>query len=363
MSSPDHDHPHPGPAAPGGAHDHDHAGHDHAGHDHEGHGHHHDLKALGRRALLVALLLNGAFFFVEGGVGLVTGSLALLSDAAHMLTDVIALIVAFAAATVRLRPRSDNATYGHGRVAVLGGLVNGVLAVGAALYIVVEAVERLQAPPSVPGFPVLVTATIGLLVNLAAAWWLHRSGDRGVNMRGALVHMLGDALGSVAAIVAGVVLLLGGPLAIDAVASIVVAVIVIGSAVPLIRDVVQILLERAPRGLDLDKVRARLRARPEIKGVVGLHAWALDDGETVASFVLTTDVLDLQRLVVVADEVRSELEGALGIVHATIEWRPVDAARTCCDEPSTSSQSDPEAAHEHGPPGKNHDPDRHQPAA
>ncbi|MDP2343108.1 MAG: cation diffusion facilitator family transporter [Deltaproteobacteria bacterium] len=309
------------------------------------------MKTLGRRALLVALLLNGAFFFVEAGVGVATGSLVLLSDAVHMFTDVIALSVAFAAATVRMKPRSDTATFGHGRVAVLGGLVNGLLSVGAAVVIVVEAVHRLQAPPLIPGFPVLVTAAVGLGVNLVAAWWLHRSGDRGVNMRGALVHMLGDALGSVAAIAAGVVLLMGGPLLVDAAASIVVAVVVAGSALPLLRDVVQILLERAPRGLDLAKVRDRLRARPEIKDVVGLHAWALDDGETMASFVLTTDVNDLQRLVVVADEVREELEHALGIVHATIEWRPLDAARACCDDAAGTQE-------EH-----KHDPDRHQSAA
>ncbi len=342
-----HDHPHE-------HHDHDHGaqGHDHS-HD-DGHGHTHDLRALGRHALLVALALNGVFFVVEAGVGVVTGSLVLLSDAVHMLTDVIALVVAFAAATVRLQPRSDDATFGHGRVAVLGGLVNAVLSLGAAVVIVVEAVDRLQAPPVVPGAPVLLTAAAGLVVNLVAAWWLHRSGDRGVNTRGALVHMLGDALGSVAAIVAGATLLLGGPLLIDAVASIVVAVVVAGSALPLLRDVVQILLERAPRGLDLAKVRERLRARPEIKDVVGLHAWNLDDGETMASFVLTTDVLDLQKLVVVADEVRDELEHALGIVHATIEWRPLDAARACCDDKAKPAPSED---------GTDHDPDRHQSAA
>jgi cobalt-zinc-cadmium efflux system protein len=331
-------------------HGHSHGGHDHGAHDQE-HGHHHDLKSLGRRGVRDARLRDGAFFFVEGAVGLITGSLVLLSDAVHMLTDVIALSVAFAAATVRLQPRDDEATFGHGRVAVLGGLVNGVLSLGAAVVIVVEAVDRLQAPPVIPGFPVMVTAAAGLLVNLVAAWWLHRSGDRGVNMRGALVHMLGDALGSVAAIAAGAVLVLGGPLIVDAVASVVVAVVVAGSALPLLRDVVRILLERTPRGLDLAKVRDRLKARPEIKDVVGLHAWTLDDGETMASFVLTTDVDDLHRLVIVADEVREELEHALGIVHATIEWRPLDAARACCDDVPSCDEK------------KNHEPDRHQSAA
>ena len=312
------------------------------------------MKALGRRALLVALLLNGVFFVVEAAVGVVTGSLVLLSDAVHMFTDVIALSVAFAAATVRLRPRSDQATYGHGRVAGLGGLVNALLSLSAAFVIVVEALGRLRVPPAVPGLPVLITAAIGLGVNVVAAWWLHRSGDRGVNIRGALLHMLGDTLGSLAAIVAGLTLLMGGPLLVDAVASVAVALIVAGSALPLLFDAVQILLERSPRGVDLRRVRACLRARTEIADVVGLHAWALDDGETMASFVLTTSIVDLQRLVVVADEVREELEHGFGIVHAIIEWRPLDAARPCCDD-----SADQESYKER----KDHGPDRHQPEA
>lgn len=334
-------------------HDHgpDHHDHDHA-HDHGGHGHHHDLRALGKRALLIALVLNGVFFVVEAVVGTITGSLALLSDAVHMLTDVAALAVAFAAAAVRARPADDSATFGHGRVAVLGGLANAVLALAATVVIVREAIERLQSPPPVPGLPVLVTAFVGLVVNLMAAYWLHASGDKGVNMRGALLHMLGDALGSVAAIVAGVVLFFGGPLFVDAAASLVVAVIVGGSAIPLLRDVVMILLERAPRGLDKAKVKALLSKREEISDVTGFHAWCLDDGETVASFVFSTKEADLHRLAHVADEVRAEIEHSFGIVHATIEWRPLDHARDCCHD-------GPEHEHEH-----HHDePPRHQPAA
>ncbi len=357
--------PQPEPAHAHGPHDgHDHGGHDHGGHDpggHEhgdGHNHQHDLKALGQRALLVALVLNGVFLVVEGAVGFATGSLALLSDAVHMFTDVAALSVAFAAASIRSRPARGSATYGHGRVAVLGGLANASLSLVAAAVIVKEALERIESPPVVPGLPVLLTAAIGLLVNLVSAWWLHRSGDKGVNMRGALVHMLGDALGSVAAIVAGATLLMGGPLIVDAVASIVVAAIVAGSAMPLMRDVVHILLERAPRGLDLERVRGLLRERPEVAGVIGLHAWALDDGETVASFVLTTSEPDLGRLATAADAIREQLQSALGIVHATIEWRPVDQARACCDEPQDQAQKAETHAEK-----DDHGHHRHQPAA
>jgi cobalt-zinc-cadmium efflux system protein len=347
MSSSSQPHDHRDPDPHGHAHD----------HDHGAHGHHHDLRALGRRALFIALVLNGAFFVVESGVGVVTGSLALMSDAVHMLTDVAALCVAFAAASVRVRPAAGQATYGYGRVAVLGGLGNASLSLLAAVVIVKEAIERFQAPPAVPGLPVLATAAVGLAVNLVSAWWLHASGDKGVNMRGALLHMLGDALGSVAAIVAGLVLWQGGPVVVDAVASVIVAGVVGASAIPLLRDVTAILLERAPRGVDRKKVEALLEKRDEIAAVTGFHAWCLDDGETVASFVLSTTEDDLHKLAHVADEVRAELARALGIVHATIEWRPVDHARDCCDDGAGSD------GHDDGHDGHHHGDHRHQPAA
>lgn len=275
-------------------------------------------------------MFNLSFLLIEAGVGLWTSSLALLSDAVHMLTDVMALGIALLASQARERPRDVVATFGHARVAVLGGLVNATLALLASVWIVVEAVERLQAPIDVPGLPVLVTAVIGLVVNVASAWWLHRSGDRGVNMRAALLHMIGDALGSVAAIVAGAVLLLGGPVAIDAVASVIVGAIVVGSAVPLLRDAMHILLERAPRGLDLTAVSATVASDAAVKDVVGLHVWSLDDGDVVGSVVVVTDIADVVGAAAVVDRLRASLQERHGIAHVTIEVRPPAQPTPCC---------------------------------
>jgi cobalt-zinc-cadmium efflux system protein len=325
-----HDHAHD--PAHDDAHGHARSEREHHSHRHgPGRHHHGDVRALGRRALVAALVANGAFLLVEAAVGWWTASLALVSDAVHMLTDVLGLVVAVAAASARLWPRDGVATFGHGRFAVLGGFFNGTLGLAAAGVIVVEAVDRLRQPPPVPGLPVLVTAVVGLLVNLWSAWWLHRSGDRGVNMRGALVHMLGDALGSVAAIGAGAVLLAGGPVAVDAVCSVVVAIIVAGSALPLLRDATHILLERAPRRLDAARVRRLLSAHPAVAEIVGFHAWDLDDGETLASFVLVAREADLTRLAHAADELRAALR-AFGVVHATIEWRPASGGGCCAGD-------------------------------
>jgi cobalt-zinc-cadmium efflux system protein len=319
---------------------HDHAGHSHD-HDHEhdhdhdhgqahDHAHHHDHRALGRRALVAALIFNLGFLLVEAGVGLWTSSLALLSDAAHMLSDVLSLVIALMAAQARERPRDTVATYGHARVAVLGGLVNATLALLASAWIVVEAIDRFQTPVDVPGLPVLVTAAIGLVVNVASAWWLHRSGDHGVNMRAALVHMLGDALGSVAAIIAGVVIVMGGPVVVDPIVSVLVGAIVVGSAVPLLRDAVHILLERAPRGLPVEAVRATVAADEGVAAVVGLHVWSLDDGDVVASVVVVVTVDAVVDAAVVVDRLRAALQQKHGVTHVTVEVRPPGLSASCC---------------------------------
>jgi len=279
---------------------------------------------------VAALVFNLAFLVIEAGVGVWTSSLALLSDAAHMLSDVLSLGIALLAARARERPRDPVSTYGHARVAVLGGLVNAMLALLASAWIVVEAIERFQAPVDVPGLPVLVTAAIGLVVNVASAWWLHRSGDHGVNMRAALLHMLGDALGSVAAIVAGVVIVLGGPVVVDPIVSVIVGAIVVGSAVPLLRDAVHILLERAPRDLSLDTVRATVVADEAVREVVGLHVWSLDDGDIVASVVVVVAVEAVVDAAVVVDRLRSALQQKHGVTHVTVEVRPPGSTTSCC---------------------------------
>ncbi len=307
-------------------HGHEHAHEGEHGHDH----HHHHHKNAGKQALMVAFVANAAFLVVEAGVGWWTSSLALISDAVHMLTDVLALGVALVAASMRDRPRTPTATFGNTRVSVLGALLNGSLAIGASIWIVVEAVERLAVPVQVLGSPVVATAVVGLGVNLVSAWWLHRSGDHGVNMRGALLHMLGDALGSVAAIVAGVVIVAGGPVEVDAIASVVVGAIIVGSAVPLLRDVVSILLERAPRGVDPVAVKATICADPSVSDVIGLHIWGLDDGDVVATVVAVTAEDSVAAAAAAAARIKAGLKDTHRIAHVTIEWQLTTKPEPCC---------------------------------
>ncbi len=326
----------------------------------DGHGHHATQR--GRRALGVALVVTALFCGVEATAGYLTQSLALISDATHMLTDALGLLVAFIAASMGLRPRGGRSTFGMRRVPVLGGLFNAILVLGASAFIVVEAVERLGAPRHIDGMPVMIVAALGLLVNLAGAWMMHRSGDNSVNMRGAMLHMLGDALGSVAALVSGAILFAGGDSIVDPIASLVVAGIITVGAVRLLFDVSSILLERAPRHIDMRAVEDVAKGARGVQSVVGLHAWELDSGEAVASLVLVTNENELKALAGIADELRASLLAQFRIAHTTIEWRPMNDPRGCCP-PVVESQRDHDhdhSGHGHGH-GHGHDEDhRHE---
>jgi cobalt-zinc-cadmium efflux system protein len=223
-----------------------------------------------------SLAIHAGFLAVEAAVGWWTGSLALLSDAAHMLSDVAALGLAAMAARVALRPADAAHTFGFGRAEVLGGFVNALAQLLLCAWIAVEAVGRLRGEaPEIAGWPVLFTAVGGLLVNLASAWALSR-GDRGdLNIRGALLHVLGDALGSVGAIVAAVALLFGVGWA-DAAVSLLVAGLVLVAALRLLREAGAVLLQRSPPGFPTEAVRAALAGMPGVDEVHDLHAWTMD---------------------------------------------------------------------------------------
>ncbi len=254
-------------------------GHGHHHHRHDHHHHHADP----RQALTVALVLNGGFLVIEAGVGWRAGSLALLSDAAHMLSDVGALVLALAAAQLARRGATAAMTFGLGRAETLGAFVNGIGLLVACGVIVWEAGERLATgAPDVPGWPVLVVGLIGLAINLGSAWALWRSDRENLNIRAALAHMLADALGSVGAIGAAVLLLLGVPAA-DAVVSLLVAALVAWGAYGVLRDAGRILLELPPPDLDVAQVRDALSGVDGVVQVHDLHAWSVDGQRAIVS--------------------------------------------------------------------------------
>lgn len=261
-------------------------GHDHHHHHDHGHGHAH---AHGVRALQGALLLNGGFLLIEAGVGWWSGSLALLSDAAHMAGDVAALVLALAAARLGEATASVGRSFGLRRAEVLGAFVNGLLLLGAVAWILVEAASRIGAgPPDVPGVPVLIVGLVGLAINLGSAWMLHRAGSENLNVRGALVHMLADALGSVGAIAAAALVIAGHPIA-DPVISVGIAALVAVGTWGLLRDATRVLLQLPPAGLDLDALVAGLVAVPGVAAVHDVHIWSVDGRRAIVTAHVVLD--------------------------------------------------------------------------
>ncbi|MBO6934859.1 MAG: cation transporter [Deltaproteobacteria bacterium] len=309
-----------------------------------GHGHGAPDPGRSLRALRIALWLNAAFLVVEAVAGWWTGSLALLSDAGHMVSDVGALLVAVTAQRLVARRPSPRFTYGLRRAPVLGGLANALSLVVIVALILVEAWERFSAPPVFDAVPVFWVGLAGLAVNVAGAAVLSGSGDRSVNVRGAMLHLIADALGSVAAIVAaGCVYFWGFALA-DPIASVVIALLILVGSLPLLRETVAILLQRAPAGLDLEALADRVRAVDGVQAIQDLHVWELDSGSAVVSLTIVVDVESVIESTRIADEVRGCLleDGSLG--HATVECRAPGAP----DPTPAICRDDADESHGHG---------------
>ncbi len=246
-------------------------------HDHAGHGHVHTAAGTGdQRRVLWALLLTGGFMVAEVVGGILSGSLALLADAGHMLTDTAALGLSWYAFHMSRRPATPQRSYGYGRIEVLAAFVNGGTLLGIAVWIVIEALERLFDPVAILAGPMLAIAAAGLIVNLGAFLILRGGSRTNLNIRGAMLHVLGDLLGSVAAIAAAGIILLTGWGPIDPLLSLLVAALIVRSAWLLVRQSWHVLMEGAPEGLDLAALRRELPAAvPGVTDVHHVHAWSL----------------------------------------------------------------------------------------
>jgi cation diffusion facilitator family transporter len=258
-----------------------------------GHGHTHVPVTAGaghRRRLAVVLVLTLLVMAAEIAGALISGSLALLADAGHMATDAAGIALALGAVTLAQRPARGRRTFGWQRVEILAAVANGLLLLVLAGYVLVEAVRRIGRPPEIDSGLMLVVATIGLVVNLVSLAVLHRGRGASLNLRGAYLEVLADALGSVAVIVAAVVLATTGWTAADVVASVVIGCLVLPRAWHLLREALDVLLEAAPRGVSLDEVRRHILAVDGVLGVHDLHAWTITSGLPVLSaHVVVTD--------------------------------------------------------------------------
>jgi cobalt-zinc-cadmium efflux system protein len=230
---------------------------------------------LGRKNLLLALSITGSWFVIEMAGGIYSNSLALLADAAHMLTDLAALGLSLFALKISSRPANHQMTYGYLRAEILAALANGIFLVLIGLFIFYEAYQRFLTPPEVKSAPMLIVAGTGLLANLATAGLLYRSRSESLNMRGAFLHVLGDTIGSVGAIIAGILMLMRQWYLADPVVSIIVGGLVLFSSYELVRESVDILLEGTPRHLKIPQILGDLGSVNSVVSVHDLHVWSI----------------------------------------------------------------------------------------
>jgi cobalt-zinc-cadmium efflux system protein len=288
-------------------------GHRH-GHDH-GHGHGH-AGALTARNLWLAVALTGGFAVVEAVGGLLSGSLALLSDAGHMATDAASFVVALIAQWVAGRPPSERATFGYARAEVLAAFVNALAMLALVVWIAVAAVHRLFAPEPVVGPAVMAVALAGLAVNVVVALLLARAGD-GINARGALLHVMGDLLGSVAALVAGAVVHFTGWLPIDPLLSLLVALLILRATWTLLRQSGGVLMERVPPHLPYAAIGQALASIRGVEGVHDLHVWRFGSTRVALSaHVAIEEAADWPRVLADAQQM---LALRFGIDHVTLQ--------------------------------------------
>ncbi|HEX2165567.1 MAG TPA: cation diffusion facilitator family transporter [Thermoanaerobaculia bacterium] len=286
----------------------------------EPHGHHHGpgaARAAGRRRLAWTLALVVAYTGAEAVGGWLTNSLALLADAGHMLSDAAALALALFAMRMAARPARAQRTYGHKRVEILAALANGAALVAIAAFLVVEALGRLADPPEVAAPGMIAVAAGGLLVNLAGLALLHGGRGESLNLRGAWLHVATDALGSVQAIAAGALIWAFGWHWADPVATLAIALLVVWSAWALLREAVGVLMEWAPRHIDVDRVRSTLHQVPGVVDVHDLHVWTITSGlEALSAHVVAAEDRPPPRLL---DDIRARLHRRFGIDHVTIQ--------------------------------------------
>lgn len=283
------------------------------------HDHHHDHGETAGRLMWFAVALTLVYAAVEAAVGWWAGSLALVADAGHMVNDAGALVIAAAASWVSRRPVSQLHSYGLGRAEFLAALVNSLGLLVLVTWISVSAVQRWQTPQAVQGEAVSLTAALGLLINIGVAWMLFR-GEQNLNTRAALLHVVGDLLGSVAALIAGVVIVFTGWTPIDPLLSLAIGALILVSSLRLLRQALHGIMEGVPLHLSLEEIGQEMACIPGVISVHDLHVWSVASEEIMLSAHLT--VADLARWEGILAESRKLLHARFGIEHVTLQPEP-----------------------------------------
>ena len=288
------------------------------------HSHSHERRDAGSlRKLKFALVLTFLYMLAEAVGGWLSNSLALLADAGHMLTDVAAMALTLGAIWIAERPATDKKTFGYYRYEILAAFVNGIALVLISIWVIYEAYERWSAPPEIKGIEMTAVAVGGLVVNIIAAALLHGGHEHDLNMRGAWLHVIGDLLGSVTAIVAGALILAFGWLWADAASSVLISLIIIFGAWNLIKESVNVLLEGTPAHIDLTAVENAIRQTAHVRDVHDLHVWTITSGmEALSVHVVHHETVASAALL---SSIKTKLHDEFGIDHLTIQLETLES--------------------------------------
>ncbi|MBN2384962.1 cation transporter [bacterium] len=308
-------------------------------HNHSSETHRHDRKTI--RALQGAFLLNLIFMIIEVVTGILTNSLVLLSDAGHMVSDVAALALALFTELLVRHKATPSFTFGYRRAPVLGAFGNAL-----ALYIIVvlifwEAWDRLLHPPQITAFPVLLIGCLGLAVNAFSAIWLMTAHTQSLNIKGAILHLFADALGSIGAVVAALIMLFRDWALVDPLVSIAIGCIILAGTWPLMRDSVRILLQAAPERLPMDQIQDFLLTHPAVERIDDLHVWELNSGDFIfsASLVASEEICSLLHIQEINEQLHRALAERFAINHATFEWRTRTGSPRGCEKQTRPRRS------------------------
>ena len=322
-------------------------GHNH-NHPHNSHSDHNhapvpEATTGNERKILISFFIIFSFMLVEAAGGIISGSLALLADAGHMMTDALALGLAYAAFRFGRRTADKSRTFGYMRFEVIAGLINSLTLFGIVGWIVYEAIVRFQSPQPVLAGPMFIVAIVGMLVNIFVLWYLTRDDTDHVNIKGAILHVMGDLLGSVAAIIAAIVIWYSGWTPIDPILSVLVSLLVLRSAWSLFKQTIHILLEGAPANANTTDITTHLlKSVQGIQKISHIHVWMITSGRAMATLHVQPEAgVDIKTL---TEQIEHELKTKFDIEHPTvaIDWQ---GDSSCSLEKPT--KFDPHAGHSH----------------
>jgi len=282
----------------------------HAGHSHG---------VTGGRALKISLAIVLVIMIAEIVGGIISGSLALIGDAGHMLVDALALSLSLFAITIAGRPASASRTYGYHRIEIMAALLNGVILIAVAGYIFYEAYQRFTSPPEVQAPLMLIVATIGLVANVAGLLLLKKASHGSLNIKAAFWHIIGDTISSVGVVIAGIIILVTRSTLVDPIIAVIIGVVILWGAVRIVREAADILMESVPKHVDVDKVVESIRQVNGVDGVGDIHVWTITSGIHALSAHLLIQDRMVSHAAEILDEVNHKLEHDFRITHTTLQ--------------------------------------------